>query len=115
MTIKEIADDLTALCADLRFSEAVDRHYSPDIVSVETEGEPREWKGIDAVRGKAQWFDSTFETLSCRTEGPWINEPCFIVKFSISVKNRQTGEETTMDELALYSVHDGKIVHERFF
>jgi hypothetical protein len=114
MTVKEMAYDLVALCCELRFSEAVDRHYSPEIVSVETVGDPRETQGIDAVRAKAAWFDQTFETLSCRTEGPWINEPCFIVKFSITVRNRETGEETTMDELALYSVHDGKIVHERF-
>lgn len=90
-------------------------YYSDDIVTVEANGEPREMKGIDACRGKAQWFEGIFETLECQVEGPWVNEPCFIAKFVMKVKNRETGEITDMTELALYSVHEGKIVHERFF
>ena len=115
MTLQEIADGLVSLCRQGKFREAMDAYYADDIITVEAQGDPRELKGIDACRGKAQWFDGTFETLDCQVEGPWLNDPCFLAKFSIKVRQRETGEESVMDEYALYSVHDGKVVHERFF
>jgi hypothetical protein len=37
------------------------------------------------------------------------------VKFIIDVRNRESGEATHMEEFAVYTVANGKIVHERFF
>lgn len=115
MSLHEIAHGLVDHCRNLRFRDAMHAYYSPDIVSVEVNGEPRETRGIDATLGKEDWFDKTFEILECQVDGPWINDPCFLVKFTIKTKKREDGEEGVMEEYALYSVHEGKIVHERFF
>lgn len=90
MSAQEIADGLVSLCREGRFKEAVDAFYSDDIVSVEAQGEPRELRGIDACRGKEQWFNATYEVLDCQVEGPWLNDPCFIAKFIIKVRNKET-------------------------
>jgi len=115
MSIEEIANGLVQHCRELRFRDAINAYYSPDIVSVEVNGENRETRGIEASLGKEDWFDKTFEILGCEVEGPWINDPCFLVKFAIKTHKREDGEEGEMVEYALYSVHEGKIVHERFF
>jgi hypothetical protein len=115
MNAQEIGKGLVELCKAGKFSEAMEAYYSHDIVSVEPFGENREIQGIEAVRAKAEWFDSTFEVHGIEVEGPIVNEPCFLVKFNIDSTNKHTNEKSPMIEWGLYSVLDGKIVHERFF
>ncbi|MBS1715286.1 MAG: nuclear transport factor 2 family protein [Armatimonadetes bacterium] len=115
MSLQQIGEDIASLCREQRFTVAIDRHYAADVVSTEAQGDPRGVKGLDAVKAKGDWFDETFETLSVAVEGPWVNEPFFILKFTVQVRERKTGAEQTMDELALYEVRDGKVVSDRFF
>lgn len=103
------------MCRQGEFGAASERYYSPDIVSYEPEGEDRMAKGMEAIRAKMEWFNSTFEVLGAQVEGPWINEPYFAVKFVIDAKNRQTGEPAPMSEVAVYRVENDKVVEERFF
>lgn len=115
MTTQEVAERLVALCQEGGFAQAAEELYSPEIVSVEQEGEPREVTGLEAIKAKMEWWGSTYEVLEVEVDGPWVNDPQFIVEFEMKVKDRKTGEETEMEELAVYTVADGKIVHERFF
>jgi len=115
MTVEEIGQDVAALCRELKFAEAIQTYYAPDVVSTEAQGEERTVQGVEAVLAKGDWFDRTFETLSVEIEGPWVNEPFFVLRFTIRVKERESGAEQSMDELALYEVRDGKIVSDRFF
>lgn len=115
MSINEVAEGLVGLCKEGKFREAIDSYYANDIVSVEAHGDPREVRGIDAIRGKQEWFANTFEVHGASCEGPWVNEPYFIAKFEIDVTDKGSGNRMTMNEHAVYEVRDGKIVHERFF
>lgn len=115
MSTKTVADRLVELCRQGQFDAATEELYHPDIVSVEAEGEMRECRGMDAIRAKIDWWNNTFEVVGAQVNGPWINEPYFIVNFIIDVKNRETGEATHMEEYAVYQVEGDKIVHERFF
>lgn len=115
MSVMQIANRLVELCQKGEFEGAVNELYSDAIVSYEAQGEVRVAEGIEAIRAKTDWWNNTFEVLKAEVEGPWLNEPYFMVKFIIDVKHRQSGESTHMEEFALYQVEGDKIVNERFF
>jgi ketosteroid isomerase-like protein len=118
MTTQEVAKQLVDLCSQGKFLEATKTLYSPDIVSVEAMAPPggsRELSGIDAVLGKANWWQENHEVHSASVEGPVATDHYFCVRFKLDVTNKPSGMRMAMDELALYHVKDGKIVREEFF
>jgi len=51
-------------------------------------------------------------------KGPFVNGERFTVLFHHDVTPKtgaQKGKRTSMDEIAVYTVRDGRIVHEAFF
>jgi ketosteroid isomerase-like protein len=113
-----VAHELVDLCREGRNMEAIDRLYSPDIVSVESMGNeqmPAEMKGFDPVRAKNQWWYDNFEVVSAKVGGPFVGEDQFAVQHSYETKEKATGKTMRMTEIALYTVKNGKIVHEHFF
>jgi hypothetical protein len=69
-TTASVAQELVALCRAGRNLDAVNKLYSPKIVSIEpmgSESMPAEMTGLDAVRGKNQWW---FERVSSRCTTP---------------------------------------------
>jgi hypothetical protein len=113
-----IAQELVTLCRAGRNLEAINKLYSPKIVSIEsvgTESAPAELTGIDAIRGKNEWWFANNEVHSSETTGPFIGEGQFAVKYTFDVTAKATGQRFQMEEMALYTVKDGKIVREQFF
>ena len=114
-----VADELVSFCRAGRNADAINTLYSPDIVSVESMGNesmPREMKGIDAIRGKNQWWAENNEVHSAAVEGPFVgNEDKFAVYYNYDCTFKPTGQRNNMEEMALYTVKDGKIVREQFF
>jgi ketosteroid isomerase-like protein len=114
---KELAD----LCRKGKAMEAVDRLYSPDIVSIEADTGgvmPERVEGLAAVRGKAEWWEKNHETHGTEVEGPWPHGDRFIVRFKFDVTSKSgpmAGKRMQLDETALYTVADGKVVQEEFF
>ena len=118
MDTKSVAEKLVEYCQAGKNLEAINALYSKDIVSVEprgTETMPAEMNGIDAVRGKNQWWFENNEVHSATTEGPMVHGDRFTVIYDYDVTMKQSGERMRMKEVALYSVEDGKIVREEFF
>ena len=118
MTTEEVASKLVELCKHGKFMEAIESLYSKDIVSVEAMAMPdgsREMKGLDAVKGKAQWWTDNHEVHSSKVEGPLVAGPTFCVRFLMDVTNKPSAKRMTLDELAVYHVKDGKIDREEFF
>ena len=118
MTIREVADQLVAHCRAHETMQAIDSLYSADIVSVEATPTPdgtKEMKGIDAVKGKAQWWQGAHEVHNAGVEGPLVSGNRFCVRFVYDITFKQTSRRYTLDELAIYTVKDGKIVREEFF
>jgi hypothetical protein len=117
-TTAAVANELVSLCRQGRNMEAIEKFYSPDIVSVEAVGDetmPAVMHGIDGIRQKNEWWFNTFTVNSADVRGPFIGEDQFAVNFEFDTTNKQTGERTEMTEMALYTVKDGKIVREQFF
>jgi ketosteroid isomerase-like protein len=121
MGAKEVGEKLVALCREGKNFEAIDQLYSPDIVSVEAFGSeqmPQVQKGIDAVRGKNQWWFDNNELHSGSADGPYPNGDRFAVhyRYDITAKAGPTaGQRMQFNEVALYTVKDDKIVKEEFF
>lgn len=121
MDPKEVGEKLVALCREGKNLEAVDTLYGADIVSVEamsTPEMPAEMRGIEAVRGKNQWWLDNHEIHSASAEGPYPHGEKFAVKYAYDVTAKagpMAGNRMKMDEVAVYTVRDGKIVREEFY
>lgn len=118
MSVSEVAHGLVGLCRQGKFMEAVEKYYSDKIVSVESAsgpGMPAEMRGIEAVKGKNKHFADTNEIHSGEVNGPFVGENQFAVEYKLDVTQKGSGKRIQLDEMALYTVEGGKIVHEHFF
>jgi len=118
MTLQEIAQALVAGCREGDEFANLDRLYAQDDVSVEgaDHGNGRETKGLDGIKGKHIWWDSTFETMQMQVSDPMLHgDDRFAVIFEAAGKAKASGETFKMKEVAIYHVTNGKIVREEFF
>jgi ketosteroid isomerase-like protein len=112
---------LVELCREQKHVEAIDELYSHDIVSVEAGAGPNmpaRMEGIAAIKGKGEWWVANHEVHKAEAEGPYPHGDRFIVHFKYDVTAKagpMAGKRFVMDETALYTVKDGKVVHEEFF
>jgi hypothetical protein len=117
----EVGKRLVELCRQGKALEAIDTLYSPNIVSIEAmamTSMPARMEGLPAIRGKAEWWEKNHEIHSGQAEGPWPHGDRFIVRFKYDVTPRSgpmEGKRMQLDEAALYTVQDGKVVQEEFF
>ena len=118
-TTAEVADELVSLCRAGRMLDAINNFYSPEIVSVESMGNeqmPATMKGLDAIMEKNKWWTENNTVNSAVIEGPFLADgDKFAVHYNFDLTAKQTGKRNEMEEMALYTVKDGKIVHEHFF
>lgn len=118
MSTQDVANTLVKLCSQGKFQEAMESLYAKDIVSVEPfapPGQSPEAKGFEAVKAKGEWWAANHEVHSSKVEGPLVAGPYFTVSFKLDVTFKPQSKRFTMDEIAIYKVADGKIVHEEFF
>jgi hypothetical protein len=117
-TTAAVAQELVSLVRNGKIAECVNKFYSPNIVSVEPEGfenMPAEQKGIDAVRGKNEWWMANNELHSVDIRGPFLAQDQFAVQYSWDTTFKPTGKRNTLKEVGVYTVKDGKIVREEFY
>jgi ketosteroid isomerase-like protein len=115
MTTHDIAHAFATLCKEGKFDEAGETYWADDVLSVEAMGEPAEIRGKDGVKGKGEWWYAHHEIHSVEVEGPYINGDAFAVRFKMDLTVKESGQRQAMEEIALYTVKDGKIAEERFF
>jgi hypothetical protein len=118
MATQEVANKLVEFCSKGNFMGAIDALYSNDIVSMEAGAPPggsRESKGLEAIKGKGEWWGANHEVHSMSVEGPLVAGVHFTVTFKMDVTFKPQSKRFTMEEVAVYKVVDGKIVYEEFF
>ncbi|WP_370302467.1 SnoaL-like domain-containing protein [Pseudooceanicola sp.] len=119
MTLKDIAGELVAGCRENRAKENLPKLYAKDAVSVEAQdmdGSGRETTGVDAIRGKHEWWESNMEVTGGTISDPMLHgDDRFAVIFEMQGKEKATGKSFDMKEVGVYHVADGKIVREEFF
>jgi hypothetical protein len=115
MNTQEIANDLVTLCKAGKFDEAGEKYWAADVLSVEPgDGPEAVSRGIDAARGKGEWWTANHEVHGVEVDGPYVNGDQFVVRYKMDMTPKG-GERRTMDETGLYTIKDGKIAEERFF
>lgn len=113
-----VAQELVDLCRAGRNLDAINKLYSSRVVSIESIGSeemPAEMSGIDAIRGKHDWWAENNEVHSAEANGPFVGDNQFAVQYTFETTFKPTGKREQMTEMALYTVEDGKIVREQFF
>jgi hypothetical protein len=117
MNTQEVANKVVELTRKQAWREAIDSLYAKDIVSVEAramEGGSFESRGIEAVRGKTDWWEKNMEVHSARVSGPFVAHDRFVVQYDIDVTDKNSKERMQLSEVGVYTVKDGKITREEF-
>lgn len=94
-------------------TEIWDKYFSPKFVSIEG-GMAKAWHGRPAVRAKAEWWYGAHKVHSLSAEGPYLGATGFGVKYSMDVEEIETGKRIRGDELAFYTVKNGRVIQEEF-
>jgi ketosteroid isomerase-like protein len=118
MTTHEVANALVKFCKEGKLDEAIEKLYSPDIVSMEAGAPPggsREAKGLAAVKAKSEFWNANHEIHSFVVEGPLVAGSHIAVVFKIEATFKPQSRRFKLEEVAVYKVADGKIVYEEFF
>lgn len=120
MTLKEIGEKLVDFVKQGKNLEAIYELYGKDIESIEAAAPPqggeRVSKGVDAVKAKNEGWAENHEVHGAAVQGPYPHgEDRFCVIYRYDVTNKPSGQRFEMEEVALYTVGDGKIVREEFF
>jgi hypothetical protein len=117
MNTQEVANKVVELTRKQAWHEAVNSLYAKDIVSVEAQGmggDSPEKRGIDAVRGKADWWINNMQVHSFEVSGPFVAHDRFVVQYNVDVTDKNSKNRMQMSEVGVYTVKDGKIVREEF-
>lgn len=116
MNTQEIANKLTELLGSGRFEEAQKELYHQEIVSIEPESSDiPEVKGLEAVLEKGAKFRESVEAWhKVSVTQPIVSNGLFAVGLTVELTFKGQ-EKSTMDEIILYKVEDGKIISEQFF
>lgn len=118
MSTIDVATKYVELCKKNDHETILSTLFSPDVVSVEAGAPPgasAEVKGVKAVMEKGKKWMDTHTIHEARVEGPWPNGDRFIVRFTYDVTNKPSGKRMKLDEAALFTVQNDKIVREEFY
>lgn len=108
----ELGKTLVELFNQNKADEWIKGVWSRDVESIEGTGQVA--RGRDQILAKWDWWTSNHEVLGASAEGPYVGATGFAVKFQLNVKDKSTGGDMNMTEVAVYSVKDGKITREEF-
>lgn len=92
-----------------------DKLFAKDFTSVEGHGANVAFHGRKSVEKKNAEWSAANTVHGCAGEGPYAGSTGFAVKFRVDKTENATGKRELMEEMAFYTVRDGKIIREEFF
>ena len=117
MTTTDVANRFNELAQTGQWEQIQNELFADNAVSIEPANSPgmKSVEGIEAIKKKGKQFDEMVEEM----HGGYSNPPqvagnYFAVAMGMDVTTKGQGR-MKMDEIAVYEVHDGKIVKEQFF
>jgi SnoaL-like domain len=117
MSTEEVAKKVVELVRKQAWREAIDTLYDKNIVSVEAYGmggESPEKRGIEAVRGKTDWWVNNMEIHNFKASDPFVAHDRFVVQYDVDCTEKESKKRMQMSEVGVYTVNNGKIVREEF-
>lgn len=116
MDTQQVAADAVAMSKAGNNEGIGPKYWAENIVSIEAmDGPMARVEGLAAVNAKGEWWTAHHEINNLETFGPYVNGDQFMVRWIMDVTVKDSGQTMHMEEVALYTVKDGKIVEERFF
>lgn len=117
MTTQQVADRLVALCRAGKYEQAQRELYSGDANSIEPASAPgmQSVKGLDAIIEKGNQFQNMIQEVHGGSVSDALvagNTIAVTIGMDVTFKD---GNRMNMDEMAVYTVQDGKVVQEQFF
>jgi hypothetical protein len=116
MNTQEVANKWYEMCNQGQNLECVEELYAENVVSREMPGVPEEVvSGYQNVWDKSkQWLDNVEEFHGGNISEPVVAGNHFSSKMDFDVTFKDRGRQQ-MEEICVYEVQNGKIVHEQFF
>jgi len=116
MTTKEVAAKFHEYMQQGAFDKIYSELYSPDASSAEAPGS--DWTtahGMAEIAEKGKKWNETIEAMHGGTTAEPVVAGDYFTCYMTMDFTPKGGERTTMEEIGLYRVKDGKIVSEQFF
>ena len=117
MTTQEVANRLIELCRQGKIHETLTELYADNAISIEPNDSmgPRQQSGLPAIIEKGKMFDSMLEEFHGSTiSDPIVAGNYFSISWVLDATMKGRGR-MKMEEICVYRVEEGKIVHEQFF
>lgn len=117
MTTTEVANRLIDLCRQGKIHETLTELYADNAISIEPNDfmGPIQQNGLPAIIEKGKMFDSMLEEFHGSTiSDPIIAGNYFSISWVLDATMKGRGR-VKMEEICVYKVEKGKIVHEQFF
>ena len=119
MSAIEIGKQLVQFCREGKNLDSINTLYAEDVVSIEAMAPPggeQIARGLEAVRGKNQWWTENHEIHSVEISDPYPHgDDKFAVRFQYDITNKPSGQRMNMDEVGVFTTEGGKVVKEEFF
>jgi len=112
MSVAEVAQSLVDLCKSGKFIDAYKTLFADDAKSIEGNGDTV--VGMEALLAKSEAFNNENEIGPGTVTGPYVGVDSFGVVFKFQITPKATGKTVEFEEIALYTVKDGKITQEQF-
>jgi len=114
MSLRSVATQLVEWCNQGKNFDVMRTMYTPDIVSVEANGE--ETVGQTPVIQKSERWKAANQLSQQVVRGPFFNGPNqFAAHFTFEVTRKATDKHVTLEEVDIYTVRGDKIAREQFF
>ena len=115
MSATEVANRLVELCRQGKNMDAIKELYADNIVSDEPVGSrhPHTEGKANVLTNQTEFFSMVEEVHSSEVSNPLVAANFFSVTMKMDMTMKGMGR-MTMDEVCVYKVVDGKIVHEQF-
>jgi hypothetical protein len=113
-TPQEVGNELVRLVRSGRPAEVETKLWAPGVVSVEGMGMSMEWTGRKAAHQKGVDWEADHVVHGVEAEGPFVGATGFAVRYKMDIETKSSGQRDSMEEVAVYTVRNGKIVREEF-
>lgn len=108
----ELGKTLVTLFNQNKADDWIKSVWSKNIESIEGTGQVA--RGPAQILAKWDWWTSNHEVMGASAEGPYVGATGFAAKYQLHVKDKSTGTDMHMTEVAVYTVEKGKITREEF-